>query len=48
MWCAQPGRCVATRRYSKPPEAIELMHKLKALVDPHAIMNPYKFLPEQH
>ena len=33
--------------YSKPLEAVELMAKLKHLFDPNAILNPYKFLPQQ-
>ena len=32
--------------YSKSPEAIDLMRKLKQLMDPHGILNPYKVLPE--
>lgn len=33
-------------KYSKSPEAIQLMHQLKDLFDPHHILNPYKVLPE--
>ena len=32
--------------YSKSPEAIALMKRIKALFDPNGIMNPYKFLPK--
>lgn len=32
--------------YSKRPEAIALMQKLKQLFDPNAILNPYKTVPE--
>lgn len=31
--------------YSKGPVAVELMRRIKALVDPYGIMNPYKVLP---
>uniref|UniRef100_A0A452DT28 D-2-hydroxyglutarate dehydrogenase, mitochondrial n=1 Tax=Capra hircus TaxID=9925 RepID=A0A452DT28_CAPHI len=31
--------------YSKPPEALQLMRQLKALLDPKGILNPYKMLP---
>jgi D-2-hydroxyglutarate dehydrogenase len=31
--------------YSKSPEAIDVMHGIKALFDPRGIMNPYKVLP---
>jgi D-2-hydroxyglutarate dehydrogenase len=31
--------------YSKSPEAIELMRKIKGLMDPNQILNPYKVLP---
>nr|XP_033787743.1 D-2-hydroxyglutarate dehydrogenase, mitochondrial isoform X3 [Geotrypetes seraphini]XP_033787744.1 D-2-hydroxyglutarate dehydrogenase, mitochondrial isoform X3 [Geotrypetes seraphini]XP_033787745.1 D-2-hydroxyglutarate dehydrogenase, mitochondrial isoform X3 [Geotrypetes seraphini] len=31
--------------YSKPEEAVELMQKLKAMLDPRGILNPYKTLP---
>ncbi|XP_026304838.1 D-2-hydroxyglutarate dehydrogenase, mitochondrial isoform X3 [Piliocolobus tephrosceles] len=33
--------------YSKPPEALQLMQQLKALLDPKGILNPYKMLPSQ-
>uniref|UniRef100_A0A2K6EZG9 D-2-hydroxyglutarate dehydrogenase, mitochondrial n=1 Tax=Propithecus coquereli TaxID=379532 RepID=A0A2K6EZG9_PROCO len=33
--------------YSKPPEALQLMCQLKALLDPKGILNPYKMLPTQ-
>nr|XP_028687200.1 D-2-hydroxyglutarate dehydrogenase, mitochondrial isoform X5 [Macaca mulatta] len=33
--------------YSKPPEALQLMQQLKALLDPKGILNPYKTLPSQ-
>eukprot|EP01063_Lacrimia_lanifica_P006194 TRINITY_DN13730_c0_g1_i1.p3 TRINITY_DN13730_c0_g1~~TRINITY_DN13730_c0_g1_i1.p3 ORF type:complete len:514 (+),score=192.21 TRINITY_DN13730_c0_g1_i1:1938-3479(+) len=33
--------------YSKADGAIGLMHELKALMDPHGILNPYKVLPPQ-
>ncbi|KAG2498528.1 hypothetical protein HYH03_003778 [Edaphochlamys debaryana] len=32
--------------YSKGPVAIELMRRIKGLVDPHGILNPYKVLPK--
>ena len=31
--------------YSKPPEAIAMMRRLKALLDPNGILNPGKVLP---
>lgn len=31
--------------YSKTPEAVALMRKIKDAIDPHGIMNPYKVLP---
>jgi D-2-hydroxyglutarate dehydrogenase len=31
--------------YSKSPEAVALMRKIKEAIDPHGIMNPYKVLP---
>uniref|UniRef100_A0A8C6D200 D-2-hydroxyglutarate dehydrogenase, mitochondrial n=1 Tax=Moschus moschiferus TaxID=68415 RepID=A0A8C6D200_MOSMO len=31
--------------YSKPPEALQLMRQVKALLDPKGILNPYKTLP---
>ncbi len=31
--------------YSKGPVAIELMRRLKEVVDPYGILNPYKVLP---
>ncbi|NXP48277.1 D2HDH protein, partial [Heliornis fulica] len=31
--------------YSKPTEAVFLMHQLKAMLDPKGILNPYKTLP---
>ena len=31
--------------YSKSPEVVGLMHQLKKLLDPNAILNPYKTLP---
>nr|XP_019575017.1 PREDICTED: D-2-hydroxyglutarate dehydrogenase, mitochondrial isoform X5 [Rhinolophus sinicus] len=33
--------------YSKPPEALQLMQQLKALLDPKGILNPYKTLPSR-
>jgi D-2-hydroxyglutarate dehydrogenase len=32
--------------YSKGAEALKLMHQVKQLMDPNAILNPYKVLPE--
>lgn len=32
-------------KYSKRPEAIEFMKEIKNLMDPQAILNPYKVLP---
>lgn len=32
--------------YSKDESALQLMHGLKHLMDPHGILNPYKVLPE--
>ncbi|PVU95540.1 hypothetical protein BB561_001750 [Smittium simulii] len=32
-------------KYSKSPEIIQLMKKIKKIYDPNEIMNPYKFLP---
>ncbi|XP_034235373.1 D-2-hydroxyglutarate dehydrogenase, mitochondrial-like [Thrips palmi] len=31
--------------FSKPPQAIQLMHQIKNVMDPNGIMNPYKVLP---
>ncbi|XP_008576975.1 PREDICTED: D-2-hydroxyglutarate dehydrogenase, mitochondrial [Galeopterus variegatus] len=31
--------------YSKPPAAVQVMQRLKALLDPKGILNPYKTLP---
>lgn len=31
--------------YSKSPESVEMMKKLKRLFDPNGILNPYKVLP---
>ena len=33
--------------YSKPPAAVDLMKKLKALLDPKGILNPHKVLPPE-
>jgi D-2-hydroxyglutarate dehydrogenase len=33
-------------QYSKSGEAIDLMQRLKLLLDPHRILNPYKVLPD--
>lgn len=33
--------------YSKAPEAVHQMARLKTLLDPNLIMNPYKFLPQE-
>lgn len=33
--------------YSKTPEAVQLMTKLKSLFDPKGILNPYKMLPQR-
>ncbi|NWY58692.1 D2HDH protein, partial [Chionis minor] len=32
-------------QYSKPPEAVFLMQRVKAMLDPKGILNPYKMLP---
>lgn len=32
--------------YSKPNEAIEIMARIKKLLDPKGILNPYKVLPD--
>lgn len=34
-------------KYSKRPEALELMRELKTIMDPNGILNPYKVLPSQ-
>ncbi|XP_034236299.1 D-2-hydroxyglutarate dehydrogenase, mitochondrial-like isoform X2 [Thrips palmi] len=31
--------------FCKPPQAIQLMHQIKNVMDPNGIMNPYKVLP---
>lgn len=33
-------------QYSKSGEAVDLMQRLKLLLDPHRILNPYKVLPD--
>ncbi|XP_077009487.1 D-2-hydroxyglutarate dehydrogenase, mitochondrial isoform X2 [Tamandua tetradactyla] len=33
--------------YSKPPQAVDLMRALKAMLDPKGLLNPYKTLPSQ-
>lgn len=33
-------------KYSKQPEALNLMKELKAVMDPNGILNPYKVLPK--
>lgn len=33
--------------YSKSSGAIELMKKMKAIMDPNGILNPYKVLPDK-
>ncbi|KAG0293495.1 hypothetical protein BGZ98_002150, partial [Dissophora globulifera] len=33
--------------YSKSPSMIQLMRKIKHLIDPNGIMNPYKYLPDK-
>lgn len=35
-------------KYSKKPEALDLMKELKAVMDPNGILNPYKVLPRNH
>lgn len=35
-------------KYSKKPEALDLMKQLKAIMDPNGILNPYKVLPRPH
>lgn len=35
-------------KYSKKPEALDLMKQLKVIMDPNGILNPYKVLPRQH
>jgi D-2-hydroxyglutarate dehydrogenase len=32
-------------KYSKSPEAVNVMQRIKLLLDPHKILNPYKVLP---
>ncbi|XP_059618866.1 D-2-hydroxyglutarate dehydrogenase, mitochondrial [Phlebotomus argentipes] len=32
-------------KYSKSPEALDLMREMKAVLDPNGILNPYKVLP---
>ncbi|RKP24573.1 P-loop containing nucleoside triphosphate hydrolase protein, partial [Syncephalis pseudoplumigaleata] len=34
--------------YSKSPSMIHLMRQIKQLIDPHGIMNPYKYFPSTH
>lgn len=33
-------------KYSKRPQALQLMKQMKQLMDPNGILNPYKVLPE--
>lgn len=35
-------------KYSKQPEALNLMKELKTLMDPNGILNPYKVLPRNN
>lgn len=35
-------------KYSKSKAAIETMIKIKQLMDPNGILNPYKVLPQEH
>lgn len=35
-------------KYSKQPKALQLMAELKSVMDPNAILNPYKVLPIKH
>lgn len=39
-------RLMCECRYTKRPEAIDMMRDLKQLLDPNGILNPYKVLPE--
>ncbi|XP_055688988.1 D-2-hydroxyglutarate dehydrogenase, mitochondrial [Lutzomyia longipalpis] len=34
-------------KYSKGPEALDLMQQMKTLLDPNGILNPYKVLPKR-
>lgn len=36
----------AALKYSKSTEAVDLMQRMKLLLDPHRILNPYKVLPD--
>lgn len=36
----------AALQYSKSSEAVALMQRLKLLLDPHRVLNPYKVLPD--
>ena len=33
--------------YSKSPSMINMMRRIKNMIDPKGIMNPYKYLPEE-
>lgn len=55
-WTAQHGGSISAEhgiglmkapclKYSKGPEVVNLMQRLKVLMDPHHILNPYKVLP---
>ena len=45
FWCLKVILLDMPGRYSKPAEAIDIMHRVRAMLDPNQIMNPYKFLP---
>ncbi len=34
-------------RYTKPPQAVDMMRDIKQLLDPRGILNPYKVLPAE-
>lgn len=55
-WTAQQGGSISAEhgiglmkapclKYSKGPEVVDFMQRLKVLMDPHHILNPYKVLP---
>lgn len=43
--CARELQDGLSYRYTKPPQAVNMMRDIKQLLDPNGILNPYKVLP---